>query len=72
MPERIDVHADRRDRAEARLQVPLPVQTLARERLAHRHIAVRLHPPAADVDPSPFGDALANALEEFGILLLHP
>jgi hypothetical protein len=72
VPERIDVHADRRDLPEARLQEPLTVEPLTGERLAHGHVAVGFDPPAADVDPATLGHALGDPREHLGILLLYP
>jgi hypothetical protein len=70
--ERVDVHADRRGDPELLLEVALGVKTLTREGLAGGHVAVRLHPPAADHLPPAVRDAFADAGEQLGVGLLHP
>src|SRR5215208_3608375 len=70
--ERVEVRAGRRDHAELLLQVPLPVQRLADERLAARNVAVGLDtPPADDLEPA-VGDPRADLLEQLRIALLDP
>ncbi len=51
---------------------PLALHELADERLAARHVRVRLDPHAADWHEPALGDALAEALEELRVVLLQP
>src|SRR5215217_944724 len=70
--EGVEVRARRRGDAELLLQVALPVQRLADERLAARDVAVRLDPPPADDLEPAVGDARADLLEQLWVALLHP
>jgi len=70
--EAVDVEADARRDAELLLEVTLPDQALADERLAAGDVAVRLDPPAAGDLPAPFGHALPDLLEHGRIGAFHP
>ena len=58
--------------AEALLQVALPVDDLAHERLAGGQVEIGLNPRAADDLPAALADALAQPLVEPGRVLLEP
>src|SRR5262249_53333627 len=72
VPERVRIPADLYINTKFILEIPLPNKDLPNERLAGRHVEVRLYPHASHDFPTTFLHPFLDFLKKSRILLFHP